>query len=177
MTKGAFSPTMIYTQSNIAALTDYAYARGVEIIFEIDVPGHAAGWTKGKPEIMADCFEKYYYNINDFALDVTLDETYTTLGHILGDIVAAAGPSGSSRLHIGGDEVVYGCWAADPSIVAFMSAQGYTSYAQLLNYFVQRADGIVAGLNKTAIHWEEVFTSGCTVSHDNIFQVTLQQHC
>lgn len=171
MTKGAFSPSMVYTPADIASLTSYAYDRGVEIIFEIDVPGHAAGWTKGKPEIMADCFEKYYYNINDFALDVTLDETYTTLGHILGDIVTAAGSLGSSRLHIGGDEVIYGCWAADPSIVAFMDAQGYTSYAQLLNYFVQRADGIVAGLNKTAIHWEEVFTSGCNVSHDNIFQV------
>jgi hexosaminidase len=171
MTEGAFSPSMIYTQADILSLTEYAYARGVEIIFEIDVPGHAAGWTKGKPEIMADCFKKYYYNINDFALDPTLDLTYTTLEHVLGDIVSASGAHGSSRLHIGGDEVVTGCWANDSSIVDFMHKQGYTSYYQLLNYFVQRADGIVAGLNRTAIHWEEVFTDGCDVSHDNIFQV------
>ena len=171
MTKSAFKPDMIYSQKDIQSLVEYAHDRGVEIIFEIDVPGHAAGWTLGKPEIMADCFEKYYYNINDFALDVTLDETYTTLKNILGDIVTASGALGSSRLHIGGDEVVYGCWANDSSIVDFMSQQGYTSYAQLLNYFVGKADGIVAGLNKTAIHWEEVFTSGCDVSHDNIFQV------
>jgi len=171
MTNGAFSPSMIYTPDDILMLTEYAYDRGVEIIFEIDVPGHAAGWTKGKPEIMADCFVKYSYNINDFALDPTIDETYTTLQNVLGDIVAASGPLGSSHLHIGGDEVVTGCWANDSSIVAFMQEQGYTSYYQLLDYFVQRADGIVAGLNRTAIHWEEVFTDGCTVSHDNLFQV------
>lgn len=181
MTKGAFSPSMVYTQEDIRAVTEYAYERGVEIIFEIDVPGHAAGWTAGKPEIMADCFKKYYYNINDFALDPTLDLTYTTLSHVLGDIVTAAGPHGSSRLHIGGDEVVTGCWANDSSIVDFMHQQGYTSYYQLLNYFVQRADGIVASLGRKAIHWEEVFTNGCNVSHDNIFQVgarpSLLLHC
>jgi hexosaminidase len=147
------------------------------ILVQFIVSDHSCAWCnlsslyQGKPEIMADCFEKYYYNINDFALDPTLDLTYTTLGNVLGDIVSASGAHGSSRLHIGGDEVVTGCWAADPSIVAYMQANGYTSYYQLLNYFVQRADAIVAGLNRTAIHWEEIFTDGCTVSHDNIFQV------
>jgi hypothetical protein len=46
MTDGAFSPTMVYSQQDIFALTEYAHDRGVEVIFEIDVPGHAAGWTK-----------------------------------------------------------------------------------------------------------------------------------
>ena len=170
MTKGAFTPTMIYTPEDIQALTAYAYDRGVEIIFEIDVPGHAAGWIPGKPEIMADCLQKYT-NINNYALDPTLDETYSTLNNILADLVKSAGALGGSRLHIGGDEVVYGCWSNDKSIVAFMQQNGYTSYDQLLNYFVQRADAIVAQLGKTAIHWEEVFTAGCSVSHDNIFQV------
>lgn len=50
------------------------------------MPGHAAGWTKGKPEIMADCFEKYSYNINDFALNPTLSETYATIAGVLHDI-------------------------------------------------------------------------------------------
>lgn len=170
MTKSAFTPSMIYTPQEIQSIVEYAHDRGVEIIFEVDVPGHAAGWALGKPEIMADCMQKYT-NINNYALDVSMDETYVTLGHILSDIVTASGAKGSSRLHIGGDEVVYGCWSNDADIVAFMAKQGYTSYAQLFNYFIGRADGIVAGLNKTAIHWEEVFTSGCSVSHDNIFQV------
>jgi len=170
MTKSAFAPSMIYTPQEIQSIVEYAHDRGVEVIFEVDVPGHAAGWALGKPEIMADCMQKYT-NINNYALDVSMEETYVTLGNILRDIVTSSGAKGSSRLHIGGDEVVYGCWSNDADIVAFMAKQGYTSYAQLFNYFIGRADGIVAGLNKTAIHWEEVFTSGCSVSHDNIFQV------
>ena len=54
---------------------------------------------------MAQCFQKYSYNINDFALNPTLDETYTTLHGILHDISIAV--NGANYLHIGGDEVIY----------------------------------------------------------------------
>lgn len=169
MVNGAFSTTMTYSMEQIRELTIYAYERGVDLIFEVDVPGHAAGWINGKPEVMAKCFQKYSYNINDFALNPTLEETYVTLENILGDIVNA---TGVSTLHIGGDEVVYGCWAEDASITSFMTENSIGSYDELLDYFVQRADSIVkdVGANRV-IHWEEVFKAGCTVSKENAFQV------
>ena len=154
---------------------------------------------------MAQCFEKYSYNINDFALNPTLDETYTVLSGILSDLLAAAAagtqqaqgssntntiiPHGS-RVHLGGDEVVYGCWAEDASIVAFMDEQGWTSYDQLMNYFVTKADDIVVtalqppdvdpttGAGNKVHHWEEVFKAGCDVSRENaVFQVVLMCAC
>ena len=68
--------------------------------------------------MLADCTVKNAYNINDFALNPTLDETYTVLQSVLNDITAA---SGTTTLHLGGDEVVYGCWRNDASIVKFMN--------------------------------------------------------
>jgi hexosaminidase len=173
MSSAAFSPNMIYTVEDIQRVTAYGYERGVEVIPELDIPGHAASWTKGKPEIMADCFAKYYYNINDFALNPSLDETYTVVNNILTDLVKASG-SMTNKIHLGGDEVVYGCWRNDTSIIDFYNSQGYTSYDQVLSYFVNKVDN---GLNAVfpgikVIHWEEVFTANCAVMPgQTIYQV------
>ncbi len=59
--------------------------------------GHAASWQAGYPEIMADCFNKYT-NVNNYALNPTLPETYTVLTGVLSDIVKA---TGAAYLHIG----------------------------------------------------------------------------
>lgn len=139
MVKGAYSPSLIYSAADLKELSEYAYSLGVEIIYEVDVPGHAASWQAGQPDLLADCIAKYGYNINNLALNPTLDETYTVLGSILNDIIAA---TGTSTMHLGGDEVVYGCWRADPTIVKFMSDKGWTDYDQLMNYFVLKADEI-----------------------------------
>jgi hexosaminidase len=148
---------------------DYAFERGVEVIIEIDIPGHAAGWLKGKPEIMADCMVKYDYNINNWALNPALNQTYTTVNNILGDILKA---TGSKHIHVGGDEVVYGCWNNDSSVVSFYKSQGYTSWDQMLAYFVDKVDNsIVKSFDTSIIHWEEVFSAGCKVPAGTTFQV------
>eukprot|EP01034_Spumella_vulgaris_P021526 gene21526-27561_t len=131
LVNGAYSPVSIYTMENLKDLTAYARERGVEIIFELDVPGHAAGWIKGKPDLLADCLSKYT-NINDYALNPSLEDTYTTIQGVLSDIVNA---TGVNRLHIGGDEVIYGCWSNDASITAFMKDNNIATYPELLAYF------------------------------------------
>lgn len=168
MIKGAFSPSMVYSMADLTEIQTYAYERGVEVILELDMPGHAAGWINGKKEIMADCFAKYYYNINDFALNPALNETYSTIQNILTDIQHAVGTN--RRIHLGGDEVIYGCWKEDPSITSFMSTMGFgTDYNKLLNYFVQAVDGISTNLQLKVTHWEEVFKAGVVVDKTNTF--------
>ena len=44
MVKGAYSPQFTYSVADLKELSDYAYSLGVEIIYEVDVPGHAASW-------------------------------------------------------------------------------------------------------------------------------------
>mmetsp|Transcript_3994 Transcript_3994/g.8994 ORF Transcript_3994/g.8994 Transcript_3994/m.8994 type:complete len:532 (-) Transcript_3994:311-1906(-) len=187
LVKGAYSPSMVYSMADVAELQSYARDRGVMLLLEVDVPGHAASWTKGKPEVMADCLAKYT-NINNYALNPAKEETYTTLAHVLADLVAATdlapegqmhaqkqrgreGEDSGMPLHLGGDEVVYGCWSNDPSITSFMAQHGMTSYDQLLAYFVSRADRMASALGRRVIHWEEVFSAGCAIDANNFFQV------
>ena len=98
LVKGAYTPGMIYTTTDLSTINSYALDRGVRIVYEVDVPGHAASWTAGYPQIMADCFVKYSYNINDFALNPTMNETYDTVNKVLTDIVSA---TGAQYMHIG----------------------------------------------------------------------------
>ncbi len=53
---------------------------------------------------------------------------------------------------------MYGCWRTDPSIAAWMAANGFAAgdYDALLAYFVKRADAIVQKLGAQPMHWEEV---------------------
>jgi len=51
-------------------------------------------------------------------------------------------------IHLGGDEVVYGCWNQDPQIQKFMSDHGYKSYDQLMQYFMTKILNNVAQMNK-----------------------------
>ena len=49
---GAYSPRERYLQSEVAAVVEYARLRGVRVVVEFDVPGHAASWCTGYPEVL-----------------------------------------------------------------------------------------------------------------------------
>lgn len=165
--QAVFSPSMVYSMDDLNMITEYAKERGVRVLLELDVPGHAASWNVGMPSVMADCFAKYSYNINDYALNPTLDETFNTVNSILSDLVKA---TGTKYLHLGGDEVVYGCWGNDTQIVSYMK-ENNLSYDQLLGNFVAKVDVMANNLHTTAIHWEEVFKANAPVTAGTIFEV------
>jgi N-acetyl-beta-hexosaminidase len=66
-------------------------------------------------------------------------------------------------------------WSNDTNIVEFMASKGWTSYNQLLEYFVLQVDDIVRSHGSTPVHWEEVFKAGAKVNSDVIFEVWTSQ--
>lgn len=155
LSQGAYSAAATYTPEQVAALSKYAADRGVKLLVEVDWPGHAASVTKGYPEIMARCFRKYSYNFNDFALNPTKDKTYDVVFGAYDDVIA--GNAGATRLHMGGDEVVYGCWDDDASIVAYKNAHGIASNDELYGMFITRTGKHVAEHGIAPILWQEAF--------------------
>ena len=138
----------------------------------------SGSWVVGKPELLADCLSKYS-NVENYALNPSLDETYSTINGIMSDLVAAQKPYNTKYIHMGGDEVIYGCWKNDASITSFMLENGISSYDDMLGYFVNRTDVMLqdnisdpdSDEPVTLIHWEEVFFAGATVPSNTIFQV------
>ena len=169
MVKGAFSPKQVYTMDQVKDINNYAAERGVRIVYELDGPGHAASWAPGYPELVPDkCIEKYSYNVNDFAANPTLDKTYEVVRGILTDIVNA---TDTKFLHLGGDEVVYGCWAIDDQINDYMQANNIATYPDLLALYVHKVEDIAHDLNTVPIQWEDTFIAGVRPDLTTIFDV------
>ncbi|GLQ51909.1 beta-N-acetylhexosaminidase [Dyella flava] len=142
-----------YTQEQLADLVAYARDRGVSVVPEIDVPGHALAIVTAYPQYASGPLPAG--SMGGAAIDVTKPETYTFLDRLLGE-VAAVFPA--SYFHIGGDEVSGQDWMANKDIQGFMQRHGLATTQQLQEYFFLKVHALLARHGKQAIGWEEVAT-------------------
>lgn len=149
------TPAQYYTQEEIRDIVAYAAARHIEIIPEIDMPGHATASNRAYPEYSGGGTEQH----PDFTFNVGKEETYTFLTDVLRE-VAALFPS--EWLHLGGDEVAYGseAWKKDPHVQALMAREGFTTIKQAERYFMRRMADSVRMLGKTLVGWDELLDLG-----------------
>lgn len=154
---GAFTPAERYTQADIAAVVEYARDRGIRVMVEFDMPGHAQSWCAGYPDVCpsATCTTP---------LNPASPNTFTLITNLLNECTGGQAstpgkPSGlfpDNFIHLGGDEVDTTCWSNTPSIAAWMKQNNYTAddaYA----YFVSRAASIAIAQGRRPVQWVEVF--------------------
>jgi len=165
LTAGAYTPSQVYSAADVKSVIAYATARGVRVVPEFDVPGHAYSWGAGYP-ITADC-PRLNANINNVPLNPTKALTLQVVQGFINDMAALFT---DDVIHLGGDEVIYSCWSDDPSIAQWMSNKGWSDYNKLMQYFVTAADGYATAAGKTITHWNDVFDSSITVPSTAIFQ-------
>ncbi|MCD7970128.1 MAG: family 20 glycosylhydrolase [Alistipes sp.] len=144
-----------YTKAELAEIVRYAADRNIEVIPEIDLPGHSRAAAKVHPEILCN----YRYNTGITAGDdrrnvwcVAREQNYIMLGKIIRE-VAEIFPS--RYFHIGGDEVYHGQWNACPECKKLMKEQGYKKAAQLEDYFIDRMSDILRSAGKIPAVWDE----------------------
>lgn len=149
------TPAQYYTQEEIRDIVAYAAARHIEVIPEIDMPGHATASNRAYPEYSGGGTEQH----PDFTFNVGREETYTFLTDVLRE-VAALFPS--RWLHLGGDEVAYGseAWMRDSYVQALMRREGLTTVKQAERYFMQRMADSVRMLGKIPVGWDELLDLG-----------------
>lgn len=143
------APCTFYTQDQIREIIAYAAARHIEVIPEIDMPGHASSANRAFPSLgVGDQPGSFTYNPGK-------EEVYTFIANVLKE-VAALFPS--QYLHFGGDEVALGnkSWASDPYIKALMEREGFTDIKEAEAYFHKRLAPIVHSLGKKMIGWDDI---------------------
>jgi len=155
--EGAYSPLERYTQSDVESIVEYARLRGVRVIVEFDMPGHAASWCSGYPEICPSPTCTQPLNVANSA---TFDLIDGLIGEITGGKPSASGaPSGvfpDNFVHLGGDEVDTSCWTNTPAVSAWLKSQGMTE-DQGYAYFVKKVAGMVIEKGHRPVQWSEVF--------------------
>lgn len=151
------SDGLYYTQDQVRDVVAYARDRGIRVVPEFDMPGHATAWFVGYPEL-ASAPGPYQiergFGVFDPAMDPTKDQVYKFLDKFIGDI-SKLFPD--AYWHIGGDEVNGKQWDANPKIQAFMKAHNLADNAALQAYFNQRLGKIVSKHGKKMVGWDEIF--------------------
>src|SRR4029077_3207097 len=154
------SDGLYYTQDEVRGVIAYARERGIRVIPEFDMPGHATAWFVGYPQLASGPGPyqiERQWGVFDPAMDPTREETYQFLDAFIGEM-AALFPD--PYFHIGGDEVEETQWKQSASIQAFAREHQLATSRDLHGYFNQRLQKIVKAHGKTMIGWDEVLAPG-----------------
>lgn len=145
------TPARFYTQEDIREVVAYAAERHIEVIPEIDMPGHASAANRAYPEYNGGGTPQFA----DFTFNVGKEETYEYLTGILREV---AGLFPSDYVHIGGDEVFYGsdAWNRDPYVKRMMKREGLKTIKDAEGYFIKRMTDSVKVLGKKVIGWDDM---------------------
>lgn len=144
-------PAEYYTQQDINEVVAYAAQRGIDIIPEIDMPGHATAANRAYPQYSGGGTPDHPH----FTFSPGKEETYTFLTDILRETTTLF-PSG--LLHLGGDEVSFGseAWKTDPEIQALQSTHSLATAKDVEHYFMKRMADSVYSLNAMLLAWDEM---------------------
>ena len=163
-----------YTQEDIKELVQYAQDRFVNIMPEIDVPGHSLAAIASYPELSCTADAVNYKvrsgeKIMDWSrgapplalVDNTLcpanEKVYTFLDTVITQ-VAALFPF--EYIHMGGDEAPHNFWEKNDQIKALMQREGLKTIPQVQAYFEKRVEQIVVSKGKKFMGWDEILEGG-----------------
>ena len=135
-----------YTQDDIRELVKYGQDRFLNIMPEVDVPGHSLAAVVSYPELSATAgADKYVVrsgedNAFDNTLNPSSEKTYAFLDKVVTE-VAQLFPF--PYMHLGGDECRKDFWAKSDSVKALMQRENLKTYEEVQSYFEKRLEKIV----------------------------------
>ena len=148
-----------YTQSDIRKIVAYAKARSIEILPEIDIPGHSKAAVTAYPELLLDPKDGSRYRsvqrVANNTINPGMESSYRFLDTVISE-VSALFPFG--YIHLGGDEVPGGAWRKSPAVKRLMRQKGLKNRREVQNYFFGRMDKILAKHGKKLAAWQEVLS-------------------
>ena len=152
-----------YTPDELKSLVAYAYARGIEIIPEVDMPGHCLALLASMPELSCrggefEPFpEERLQNDRKRAWENMLCVSNPRVYDIVEAVVAQLADIFPSRyIHLGGDEVSTVRWKECKRCQALYKSEHMTDLHQLQDYFTRRAGEIVRRYGKRLMGWDEI---------------------
>jgi hexosaminidase len=149
-----------YSQGTVRALVSYAAERGITIVPEIEMPGHASAAIVAYPQLAATANPPTAvpadWGIYQNAFNVD-DATFAFLEDVLREVMALFP---SVYIHVGGDEVEKSQWREWPAARARMRELGIDDPAKLQVYFTQRIAKFLQANGRRLVGWDEILEAG-----------------
>ena len=171
--KGAYRADLTYSAADLEKLQKYAVARGIELIVEIDMPGHIGSLALSHPELIVayDAFPYFWwcaeppcgaFRLNDTAVDAFLDKLFD-------DLMPRIAPY-ASYFHTGGDELNANDSRLDPGV----GTNSKAVLQPLLQKFVDTNHARVRKHGLSPMVWEEISLDwSVTLGADTVVQTWL----
>ena len=150
-----------FTQEQVRDIVRYATERYIEVIPEIDMPGHMVAALASYPEL--GCTKGPYevrtrWGISKDVLCAGRESTFEFIEGVLDEVVALFP---SKYIHIGGDECPKDRWKACPECQQRIAAEGLKDEHELQSYFMQRIEKYLATKHgRSIIGWDEILEGG-----------------
>jgi len=153
-----------YTWDQVRDIVAYAAERGIVVVPEIDMPGHASAIAVAYPELMSapgPYQPEDRWGVHKPLLNPANPAVYTFAQEIFRE-VAALFPF--EFVHVGGDEVDPEHWEQNPEIQRYRQEHGLVDSHALHNHFNRRLADILAGFDRKMIGWDEILHPGLSDS-------------
>src|SRR5690606_16019215 len=168
-----------YTRADFIQILQYAAARHIEVIPEIDMPGHARAAVKAMEArrarlideekfaeaaqyLLSDPEDKSRYltvqNYTDNSLNVCMESSYAFIDKVISELKAMYQAAGQTLtvFHMGGDEVGKGSWTDSPACAEFIQRESaITGVEDLKPYFVKRVAELANKYDLAIAGWED----------------------
>lgn len=151
------SDGLFYTPDQMREIVRYATARGIRVVPEIDMPGHASAIAVAYPELMSapGPYEmERHWGVLKPVLDPTKEATYAFAEAMVTELTAIFP---DPYLHIGGDEVDDTQWKNNAAIQTFMRDNSLTDSHALQAYFNRKLETILEKHHRRMVGWDEIF--------------------
>ena len=148
-----------YTQNDIKEIISYAKKKFIEIIPEIDMPGHTAAMIASYPELgtlKQNIPVKKSWGVQDEIL-IPSENTFNFLDGVFKE-VSELFPS--QYVHIGGDEARKKQWVESEEVQNLMKDLEIEDEDSLQTYFIGRVQKILSNYGKKIIGWDEIIEGG-----------------
>ncbi len=160
-----------YTQDEIREVVQYAKDKFVQVLPEIDMPGHSLAFVASYPEVSGTP-GKYEVNAGqnlvdwnlpnhpalvDNTLDPANEKTFEYINKIISE-VSQLFPI--EYIHMGGDECSKNFWEQNEAIARLMKKEKLKDMNEVQSYFVKRVEKIIQSKGKRMIGWDEILEGG-----------------
>ena len=141
-----------YTKEDIREIVKHAASKHINIIPEIEFPGHSEEVLMAYPEL--SCSGKPYQN-GDFCIGN--EKSFTFMEDVLAEVIDLFP---SEYIHVGGDEAGKSAWKKCPKCQALMKEKGMKSVDELQSYMIHRAEEFLISKERKLIGWDEILEGG-----------------
>jgi hexosaminidase len=149
-----------YTQDDVREVVAYAAERFINVVPEIEMPGHAQAaiaaypWLGNYPNRQLEVWTRWGVNENILNAE---PRTIAFMQDVLAEVIELFP---SKFIHVGGDEAVKTQWRSSPRAQARIRELGLKNEEELQSWFIRQMDAFLAARGRRLVGWDEILEGG-----------------